>query len=121
MVILYIILFFTHLACVNFITYVKFYKKPVTFVTWIRLVKTPLREGNGFYVNDGLASYCLRIKDPDFLKKIDTGLVELKKGDFLKVKVKREQFYNVDLQKIRAEHSIEKVLKLTPSLAIYNG
>jgi hypothetical protein len=52
-----------------------------------------------------------KVEDKLFLDKIENSIIAFAKGDILKVKIRREQFYNKDEKKIKTENFIEEVVK----------
>lgn len=82
----------------------------VIFITSINIVSLSFKEGNKWFVNDGQSSFYAIVEDENFLKKIDDNLVEFSKGDILKVKIRREQFFSPDEEKLKIENYIMEVL-----------
>lgn len=67
-------------------------------------------------MNDGNDSFCIAVEDNNFLQKINYSKVKFSKGDILKVKIRKVQFYNFDKKILRSEYFIEQVLDhKTPS------
>lgn len=89
---------------------IKLDEEPVIFKTSINIINLSFKEDNKWYVNDGQSSFYVLVEDDDFLSDINAGK-EFAKGDILKVRIKREQFYNQDEKKLKTEHFIEEVLE----------
>lgn len=83
----------------------------VIFTTSVNIVNLSFKEGNKWFVNDGQSSFYAIVEDDDFLSKIDSSLVEFSKGDILRVKIRREQFFSPDDEKLKIENYIMEVLK----------
>jgi len=83
--------------------------EPVIFNTNLNIISLSFKDKNKWYVNDGQSSFYATIEDLDFLRKIDNN-EEFRKGDILKVKIRREQFINEE-QKLRTEYYIENVIE----------
>ena len=81
------------------------------FETSISIIKLSFKEDNKWYVDDGQSSFYVIVEDGSFLQKIDDNLVEFGKGDILKVKLRREQFYIEETKKLKTENFIEEVIK----------
>jgi len=82
----------------------------VTFITRINIVKLSVKEGNKWFVNDGQSSFYAIVEDNDFVEKVENSLVQFAKGDILKVKIRREQFFSTDDRKLKVENYIVEVL-----------
>lgn len=74
-------------------------------------MKLSFKEGNKWFVNDGNESFYITVEDDVFLRKIDMPDVKFAKGDILKVKIRKQQFYNFDKKSLRSEYFVEKVLE----------
>jgi len=83
----------------------------VVFTTSVNIVNLSFKEGNKWFVNDGQSSFYAIVEDEEFLSKIDNSVVEFSKGDILRVKIRREQFFSPDDEKLKIENYIEEVLK----------
>jgi hypothetical protein len=83
--------------------------EPVIFNTNLNIISLSFKDKNKWHVNDGQSSFYATIEDLDFLRKIDNN-EEFRKGDILKVKIRREQFINEE-QKLRTEYYIENVIE----------
>jgi hypothetical protein len=83
--------------------------EPVIFNTNLNIISLSFKDKNKWYVNDGQSSFYTTIEDLDFLRKIDEN-EEFRKGDILKVRIRREQFINEE-QKLRTEYFIENVIE----------
>lgn len=83
--------------------------EPVSFKTNLNIISLSFKDKNKWYVNDGQSSFYAIIEDLDFLRRIDEN-EEFRKGDILKVFIRREQFLNEE-QKLRTEYYIEKVIE----------
>ena len=89
---------------------------PETFETYISLINLSFKEGNKWFVNDGNDSFYITVEDNAFLEKINRSAVKFSKGDILKVKIRKLQFYNFDKKILRSEYFIEQVIDhKTPS------
>jgi hypothetical protein len=84
--------------------------EPQIFETNISIVNLSFKEGSEWFINDGGESYYVMVEDEEFLEQINSSLIRFAKGDILKVKMKRQQYYNTDDKKLESEHFIEKVL-----------
>jgi len=82
----------------------------VIFITSVNIVNLSFKEGNKWFVNDGQSSFYAIVEDEDFLRKIDNSVVEFSKGDILRVKIRREQFFSPDDEKLKIENYIMEVL-----------
>ncbi len=89
---------------------IKLDEEPVIFKTSINIINLSFKEDNKWYVNDGQSSFYVLVEDDEFLSDINAGK-EFAKGDILKVRIRREQFYNQDEKKLKTEHFIEEVLE----------
>ena len=83
--------------------------EPVKFNTNLNIISLSFKDKNKWYVNDGQSTFYVTIEDLDFLRKIDEN-EEFRKGDILKVLIRREQFLNEE-QKLRTEYFIEQVIE----------
>jgi hypothetical protein len=86
------------------------YDEDTLFTTNISIVNLSFKEGNKWFVNDGQASFYVKVEDREFLNKIENSHVAFAKGDILKVKIRREQFYNKDEKRLKTENFIEEVI-----------
>ena len=90
--------------------------QPKVFETYISIINLSFKEGNKWFVNDGNESFYIIVEDKNFLKRIDDSMVKFSKGDLLKIKIRKVQFYNFDKKSLRSEYFVEKVLEhKTPS------
>jgi len=78
--------------------------------TRVNIISLSFKENNKWFINDGQSSFYAIIEDEEFLAKIDSNEIEFAKGDILKVKIRREQFYCPDNKKLLVENYIIKVL-----------
>lgn len=85
--------------------------EPQVFETNINIVNLSFKEGNKWFVNDGGENFYVIVEDNDFLENINNSSISFAKGDILKVKIRREQYYNIDEKKLKSEHFIVKVIK----------
>ena len=85
-------------------------EKPQRFETNISIINLSFKESNKWYVNDGEASFYVNIEDNEFINKIDNNIIKFSKGDILRVQIRRVQYYNLDENKLKSEHFIEKVI-----------
>jgi hypothetical protein len=81
--------------------------EPVKFNTNLNIISLSFKDKNKWYVNDGQSSFYATIEDLDFLRRVDEN-EEFRKGDILRVLIRREQFLNEE-QKLRTEYFIENV------------
>lgn len=81
--------------------------EPVKFYTNLNIISLSFKDKNKWYVNDGQSSFYTTIEDLDFLRRVDEN-EEFRKGDILRVLIRREQFLNEE-QKLRTEYFIEEV------------
>jgi hypothetical protein len=86
------------------------YDEDTLFTTNISIVNLSFKEGNKWFVNDGQYSFYVKVEDKDFLEKIENSRVAFAKGDILKVKIRREQFYNKYEKRLKTDNFIEKVI-----------
>ena len=63
-----------------------------------------------WYVNDGQSGFYVAIEDEEFMRRVDDHEIVFGKGDILMVRMRKEQFFSADENKLKAEHFIEKVL-----------
>ena len=84
--------------------------EPQRFETNISIVNLSFKEGNKWFINDGGESYYVTVEDNEFLEQINNSFIRFAKGDILKVKIRRQQYYNSDDRKLKSEHFIEKVI-----------
>ncbi len=90
--------------------------EPKVFETYISIINLSFKEGNKWFVNDGNESFYITVEDEIFLQKIDDSIIKFSKGDILKVKIRKVQFYNFDKKSLRSEYFVEQVLEhKTPS------
>lgn len=83
--------------------------EPVKFNTNLNIISLSFKDKNKWYVNDGQSSFYATIEDLDFLRRVDEN-EEFRKGDILRVLIRREQFLNEE-QKLRTEYFIENVIE----------
>ncbi len=83
--------------------------EPVRFNTNLNIISLSFRDKNKWYVNDGQSSFYTTIEDFDFLRRVDDN-EEFRKGDILRVSIRREQFLNEE-QRLRTEYFVEKVIE----------
>ncbi len=83
----------------------------VIFITNVNIVNLSFKEGNKWFVNDGQSSFYTIVEDENFLTNIDNNIVEFSKGDILKIKIRREQFFNPEEEKLKIENYIMQVLE----------
>lgn len=83
------------------------------FETNISIINLSFKEGNKWYVNDGQSSFYVTVEDDEFLKRIDNRNIAFAKGDILKVRIRREQFINIQESKLKTENFIEQVMNYT--------
>jgi hypothetical protein len=84
-------------------------EQPATYNTVLSIVEPSFKDGNKWYVNDGDSSFYVLVEDSDFLNKIDQKVVGFFKGDLWKVKIRKEQFYDKNSQKLKSEYYVEQV------------
>lgn len=85
--------------------------KEAKFETCLSIINLSFKEGNKWYVNDGLSSFYVTVEDDAFLQGIDQNRIAFAKGDILRVLIRREQYYNENENKLKTENFIERVLK----------
>ncbi len=91
-------------------------EEPQHFETNISIINLSFKEGNKWFVNDGGESFYATVEDKNFLSQVNDSTIKFAKGDILKVKIRRVQYYNIDEKKLKSEHFIEMVLRhTTPS------
>ena len=83
--------------------------EPVRFNTNLNIISLSFKDKNKWYVNDGQSSFYSTIEDLDFLRRVDDN-EEFRKGDILRVLIRREQYLNEE-QKLRTEYFIEEVIE----------
>jgi hypothetical protein len=83
--------------------------EPVRFNTNLNIISLSFKDKNKWYVNDGQSTFYVTIEDLNFLRRVDEN-EEFRKGDILKVLIRREQFLNEE-QKLRTEYFIEQVIE----------
>jgi len=83
----------------------------VTFETSINVISLSFREGNKWYVNDGQSSFYALVEDEYFLQEVESSHIAFSKGDILRVRIRREQYYIKAESKLKTENFIEKVVK----------
>ena len=83
--------------------------EPVRFNTNLNINSLSFKDKNKWYVNDGQSSFYSTIEDLDFLRRVDDN-EEFRKGDILRVLIRREQYLNEE-QKLRTEYFIEEVIE----------
>jgi len=83
--------------------------EPVRFNTNLNIISLSFKDKNKWYVNDGQSSFYTTIEDLDFLRRVDEN-EEFRKGDILRVLIRREQYLNEE-QKLRTEYFIEEVIE----------
>ncbi len=83
---------------------------PATFTTNIKIINLSFNEHNKWYVNDGESNYYVTVEDQDFLSAIESNK-PFSKGDILRVKIRREQYYIKDENKLKTENFIESVVE----------
>lgn len=82
----------------------------IRFETNITIVNLSFEEGKKWFVNDGQSNFKVQVEDEQFLQEIEEGR-EFGKDDLLKVRMRREQFYQEDENKLKLENYIEKVIE----------
>lgn len=85
--------------------------KEAIFETNINIVNLSFKEGNKWFVNDGQSSFYATVEDNTFLQAINNNEISFTKGDILRVRLRREQFYNKTENKLKTENFIEKVIR----------
>lgn len=83
--------------------------EPVRFNTNLNIISLSFKDKNKWYINDGQSSFYSTIEDLDFLRRVDDN-EEFRKGDILRVLIRREQYLNEE-QKLRTEYFIEEVIE----------
>jgi hypothetical protein len=83
----------------------------VSFITNVSIVNLSFKEGNKWFVNDGQSSFYVKVEDKTFLDKIENSYIAFTKGDILKIKIRREQYYNKDEKRLKTENFVEEVIK----------
>ncbi len=83
--------------------------EPARFNTNLNIISLSFKDKNKWYVNDGQSSFYSTIEDLDFLRRVDDN-EEFRKGDILRVLIRREQYLNEE-QKLRTEYFIEEVIE----------
>ena len=94
------------------VTEVKF-DEPSIFETNVNIINLSFKEDNKWYVNDGQSSFYVIVEDFNFIKKINENIERFGKGDILRVRLRREQFYTEETKRLKTEHYIEKVIRHT--------